>query len=879
MSLSAGTQLGPYEVLGPLGAGGMGEVYRARDKRLGRQVAVKILPDAVSQDSRRVALFETEARSLAALSHPNVLAIHDVGRVDGRLYAVTELLDGETLRSRMAEEAVSWRKAAEVAAAIADGLASAHAAGIVHRDLKPENVFLTTDGRLKILDFGLATHAEPVLDDAVTLTSPSGGTLSGEVVGTLSYMAPEQLRGRRVDGRTDIFALGCVLYEMLAGKRPFTGATPADTLAAILHHDPEPFAPGAPGIPAGLQTIVFRCLEKRPEDRYDTAHDLAIALRGISAEQPVVRSGESPRPAPPRRGTRLMALGIGAAVVLGSLLLIARLSRTSAADSPEHERWSAARQITSAPGWDAEPALSPDGTLVAYTSNSAGGSDIWLVDAQGGEPLRLTNGPGEASKPAWFPDGRSIAYASTRDGRTSVWRVSRLGGSPSLLVEDADMPAISPDARRIAFARPASAPGSHLRIWTAPLEAPTDVKRLTGDDGGLWDHIDPAWSPDGSRICYSDFKNLWIVDVGTLTLARLTSDDEVNREPAWSASGRVIYFSSLRSGIVAIWRMPVAGGPAVRETTGTGPERHPAVSGDGRRLVYSTAFSDRAIDILVIDRNTGTTARFGSALTDAMPTIAPDGSAVAYISDQLGTFDLWLQPLTEGRPTAARPTRLTDMETGPAAPAFSPDGRWVAFFRVVKGQRNIWILSMGGGLPSPVTEEKGLNIHPSFSPDGSSLAFVSDRSGGEHVWILPIRGSVPGVDPWQLTHGEQNDVYPVFSPDGSSLAFLRDGEIWVTALRREAIPRKVTTGGEIHHAVWDTDGRSLLASGTWGSSTLRIRRVQLGTGATEPLTPDVPLGNGEAPGYFGLSRDGRYLAADVAEMKGNLWTIGSSGDR
>ena len=238
--LEKGTRFGPYTVLASVGAGGMGEVYRALDTRLGRQVAVKILPEAVANDPRRVARFETEARALAALSHPNILGIHDFGRSDGRLYVVTELLNGETLRERMSGEPMAWRKAVEIAAGIADGLASAHASGIVHRDLKPENVFLTADGRVKILDFGLAKVVEPVSGDAVTLTSPSGGAVSGrgQVVGTLAYMAPEQLRGFRVDGRSDVFALGCVLYEMLSGQRPFPVVTPADTIAAILHAEP-----------------------------------------------------------------------------------------------------------------------------------------------------------------------------------------------------------------------------------------------------------------------------------------------------------------------------------------------------------------------------------------------------------------------------------------------------------------------------------------------------------------------------------------------------------------------------------------------------------------------------------------------------------------
>ncbi len=496
--LSPGVRLGPYEILAPLGAGGMGEVFRARDTRLGRQVAVKILPDAVTQDPLRVARFETEARALAALSHPNILGIHDFGRSDGRLYAVTELLEGQSLRDRMAGEPVPWRKAAEIAAAIADALASAHAAGIVHRDLKPENVFLTADGRTKVLDFGLAKVVETVSDSAETLTSPAPNPASadGGILGTLAYMAPEQLRGLKVDGRADIFGLGCVLFEMLTANRPFAGATQADTISAILHAEPPTLDVAGVEIPPALGLVVSRCLEKRAEDRFDTAHDLALSLRSISTSlQPPARSGERPSAARPRQlGTAVLAGAAGLAILAAAIFL--GRPRAPTGTATENVAWGPPRQITSTPGWDGEPAISPDGTLVVYSSNSAGKADVWVVDPEGGEPLRLTDGPGENRKPAWFPDGRAIAFASRRNGSSSIWKVSRLGGSASLLLENGDMPAVSPDGTRIAFARPG--PTGLPRIWVAPLADPSHAERLTGDDGGEWEHMDPAWSTDGS---------------------------------------------------------------------------------------------------------------------------------------------------------------------------------------------------------------------------------------------------------------------------------------------------------------------------------------------------------------------------------------------
>lgn len=876
MGLSAGTRLGPYEVLSPLGAGGMGEVYRARDTRLGRQVAVKILPDSLSQDPHRVARFETEARVLAVLSHPNILGIHDFGQSDGRIYAVTELLDGETLRDRMGGEPMAWRKAAEIAAAMADALASAHAAGIVHRDLKPENVFITSDGRVKVLDFGLAKVVEPVSEDAVTLTSPSGGAVSvdGEVVGTLSYMAPEQLRGLKVDGRTDIFALGSVLYEMLSGKRPFAGATPADTLSAILHGEPPSLDGLVREIPSALGLIVSRCLEKRPEDRFDTAHDLALSLRSISTDQqPAVRSAEILRPV--RR--RWLAPAVTAAAALALLVALGVLlkwPRTVARNASEEGKWGPARQITSAPGWDAEPAISPDGTLVAYSSNASGNADIWVVDPEGGEPLRLTDGPAENRKPAWFPDGRALAFESTRSGPVSVWKVSRLGGSANLLVENGAMPAVSPDGTRIAFSRPD--PTGLTRIWVASLADPSSAERLTGDDGGEFDHIDPAWSPDGTLLCYSAFRDLWLVPASGGKARKLTHDGKADREPAFSPDGSSVLFSSRRSNPVSIWRVALEGGAPERILPGTGTAVHPSPSRDGRRLVFSAAVNHWTV--IVADRKTGTLSRIASSRDDSMPAMAPDGSAVAYCSNRLGTDDLWIESLEAGHTARRPPRRLTSLSPGPATPVFSPDGQWIAFFRHFNEHRDLWAVPLSGGAPRALVEGRGDNIHPAYSPDGTRLAFVSDRSGHEQVWILPIRAGQPAAEPWRLTEGEVTDSFPAWSPDGGQIAFVRGEEVWIVEARLGALPRRITAGAEAHVLAWEPSGAALLVSGLFGTGVVHVRQVRLPSGASEAMKPHLVLGDRDALGYVSLSRDGRFLAADITELKGNLWITSASRD-
>jgi TolB-like protein/Tfp pilus assembly protein PilF len=329
MTLAVGTRLGPYEILAPIGAGGMGEVYRARDTRLGRDVAIKVLPERLAQSPEALARFEQEARVVASLSHPNVLALHDFGQAEGLVYAVTELLEGETLGQRIVRERLAWRRAVEIATAVAEGLAAAHSRGIVHRDIKPENIFLTADGLVKILDFGLARPPIVRSEDQTSAPTKSMQTAAGTVLGTVGYISPEQVSGERADARSDLFSLGCVLYEMVAGRRAFGGASPGQTMAAILRDQPPEIAVSGAQVPEGLDRIVTRCLEKNPGERFQSARDLAFALReasGGSAALPAapVVTVAKPRAATRPRGRWMIGLAVLAAAALGAGFLLLR---------------------------------------------------------------------------------------------------------------------------------------------------------------------------------------------------------------------------------------------------------------------------------------------------------------------------------------------------------------------------------------------------------------------------------------------------------------------------------------------------------------------------------------------------------------------------
>ena len=502
MTLPPGRRLGPYEVLGALGAGGMGEVYRARDTRLGRDVALKVLPGDVAGDPDRRRRFEREARAVAALNHPGVLALYDVGEAEGVAYLVTELLEGETLRARLGRGPVSCEHAAEWGAAAADALAAAHAGGIVHRDLKPENLFLTRDGRLKVLDFGLAK------DLSVTGGAPESTTLSaltgaGLVLGTLGYLSPEQARGEPVDGRSDLFSLGCVLYETLTGHRAFGGKTAQDHVAAVLRDDPPDAASIRADAPRGLTRVVQRCLAKEPEQRFQSASDLAFALRsfGSTSAADVAPAVSAGRPA--RRGW-LFALGLGLAGLAG---LAAGYWLQPSSEAPEP----VVLALTPGTSREASPAISPDGKFVAYLASEGGRTDVWVKFVGGGPAVNLTAGSGleiqsqaALGGPEISPDGGSIAVrAGSPDepyAERGVWLIpAPLGGPLRRLVNRAGGLRWSADGSRIVYMRPDPASGDAILVARSDG---AEERVLVPPTRGLHFH-EPTWSHDGAWVYFN----------------------------------------------------------------------------------------------------------------------------------------------------------------------------------------------------------------------------------------------------------------------------------------------------------------------------------------------------------------------------------------
>ncbi len=870
MPLLPGIRLGPFEIISPLGAGGMGEVYRARDTRLGREVAVKVLPEEFASDLERLRRFEQEARAAAALNHPNILVLHDLGTHKGTLYIVTELLEGESLRQRLRAGPLTPAMAVEFGIQISQGLAAAHERGIVHRDLKPGNIFITQAGHAKILDFGLARLEKPPHTrekDPSEASTAEAPTNPGAILGTPGYMAPEQLRGQAADPRSDIFALGVILYEMLTGARPFRGASEADALAAILTTDPPPLSTSGKEAPSALKHAVLRCLAKDPDRRFQSARDVALELENLRVPGSPLASW---------RGRMSRLVGVAA----GALLLVAMVSaligwmgsRTRSDLVPAN----AARQITNLPGIVGNPCLSPDGHAVAFTVPNGRGSDILVSDIQGDSPIRIISNGAANTSPAWFPDGSALAFVSPRDGRPCVWKVSRFGGSATFLLENGASPAISPDGEKIAISR--SENGGYDRIWIAPLDDPAKATRITGDNGGVWNHGNPSWSPDGRFICYNDQDDLWAVPATGGTARRLTSGGNSNSKPAWAPDGRHIYFAALLEATWAIWRVPSAGGALQRVTLGTGSERWPSLSANGKRLAYAT--TGRWTSCALLDRVTRERSLLTGGTFTGQASFSPHGDWMAFTMWWNGTSDIWKVRVRQAQPVG-EPERLTDQQGRSCCVAYSPDGRWIAYHRVLRGERHIWVVPAEGGPPVAFTTGPSCDDTPQWSPDGREISFMSDRGGGDGIWAAPFSDGRCSGGARPLLRGAGSLGMHCWLPDGKRLAFTMgegsDCDAWVLEAGGVLKPVRLTRGAG---AIWlcpDPSSGDLLVLGTWGSTRAEVRRVSLAGGPPRGLA-DMPASQGGTDlGFFAVSGDGRLMVLIEKENEGNVWMLESTG--
>ena len=789
MRIAKGVSVGPYQILSPIGAGGMGEVWRARDKRIGRDVAVKVLPDAFNQEA--VKRFEQEARAAGSLSHPGLVTIFDVGTTGEWPYIVMELLEGETLRDVLGDREPATplppRKAIDYAAQVATALAVAHERGIIHRDLKPENLFITQDRRVKILDFGLAKLAADATDADGRKRTSQHLTGAGFAVGTPAYMSPEQVRAASVDHRTDIFSLGAVLYEMLTGHAPFEMVSAVETMHSVLNHDPQPLEQLVPAVSPALAALVHHCLEKNPRERFRSAHDLAFQLRTLPE---MLQTSGSGVPAPPKnenaRSSRtwMIVAPIVLAAAAGGFAF-----RALRRPAPPAE-WRTYKQLTFADGLETDPAIAPDGKSFAYAAARTGTrkSDIYIQRVDGRSANNLT-GDSEAdnSEPAFSPDGSKIAFRSDRDGG-GIFEMGVTGESVRRLTTGGHNPSWSPDGTRIVFSTAAAQLGPHFHMADGNLrivDTRNGATRLLLDQrvpGVETDALQPSWSPHGKRIAFwgvsgpNHRRHIWTIDPDAQqpmkTLVRVTSDAALHWSPVWSPDGRFLYFGSDRDGTLNLWRI------ALDETTGK-PERDaepvslPAsfsgsfsISQRGE-LVFNTLNRSYRLLGLPFDAGSGRTGEprvlFGGAEEILTFEPSPDGRRVAYTTGGGAQEDVFV--------ANADGTRLRQLTNDPARDrgvSWSADGKTLYFYSDRGGSYQIWRIEADGSGLAAVTDDADLKrvgarsiYSPSASPDGRMLLAVTDR---ERVLVHPDRPSGQRLEriPAQV-------ILSGWSPDGTRL--------------------------------------------------------------------------------------------------------------
>ncbi|MGA3090396.1 MAG: protein kinase [Terriglobales bacterium] len=808
MALTSGAKLGPYEIQSPLGAGGMGEVYRAKDTRLERDVALKILPESFARETDRLRRFEQEARAVAALNHPNILAIHDIGQHEGTPFLVSELLEGESLRATLDRGALPQRKTIEYGVQIAHGLAAAHERGIVHRDLKPENIFITKDGRIKILDFGLAKLAQRAGadTDGVTLTGVEQ-TAAGVVLGTASYMAPEQVRGEAADPRTDIFAFGAVLYEMLSGVRAFRRETAAETMTAVLKDDAPELADPNRLVSPALERIVRRCMEKSPEQRFQSARDLSFALGALSGTESstLARAVAAPRPLPvlPWLAAALALVAVAAVTWFVARRPQATTRMQFALAVPDEMSIS-------------HIALSRDGSMLVFVSpeeNSA--LPMLYVQRVGSSNVTLLPGTQGASYPFWSPDGAYVAFFA--NGKLQKIAVS--GGTPQVL-------AIALTGRGGSWG------GKGVIIYTPDPQSP--IERVNGDGTGRApvtegirtaedeSHRWPLFLPDGDHFLFwaGNFGNFKDDRTSGIYLSSLEGKERklvVLCHSSFGYDAHNLFYADEQRQLVSIG-FDASSGTVTGSTTvlanvvGFQPSTYwsaVAVAPNGT-LIYNTDIGAAQSALTWVDRSGKELGRVGDPAIMANPMLSPDGSRVAVdITDQKASnVDIWIES-TSGSANS----RFTFDPAEEAVGVWSRDGSTLAY-RNGGADGSSLVLKAANGL---VRETKRFTIPVSsmddffpnsWSLDDQQILFTRQTASGEHLELVPVAGGEPS----RFLTSKGNETNGQISPDGKWVTYASDEsgvwEVYVTSFPGAAGKWQVSRGGGTEPR-WRGDGKEI----------------------------------------------------------------------
>ena len=774
-----GKELAKYKIEKLLGAGGMGEVYLARETKLKRLVALKILPWHFVADVERSTRFQTEARALSSLNHPNLITVYEVGEADGLNFIATEFVEGQTLSSL--RQKLSLRELLSIMAQVAEALSAAHQAGIIHRDIKPDNLMVRPDGYVKVLDFGLVKLTEVA---ASKTSQEMAKTQLGVAMGTLAYMSPEQATGGPIDHRTDIWSLGVVLYELVTGKKPFTGQTRHETVNAILTAEPNRATSIDENLPAELDQILSKALEKDRELRYQTVSDFRTdirrLLRTIDSAATSSNGGPITNPVPHvvRRSwfwpVAILAVMILAAIPLGWYLTRAK---------PAAPDWTRAHslQLTTQPGTEYFPTFTPDGKSFVYASRQSGNYDLYLQRIGGKNATSITpNTPSDESHPAFSPNGERIAFRSNRqpDG---VYVMEPTGENARLVMADCYHPSWSPDGKEIVCSTmgtsvPQSRNNRPSTLWIVDVES--GAKRLLCEN----DAMQPAWSPNGNRIAFWFMPpSVGRTDIATVSKAGgeievITKDGSTNWNPVWSPDGKFLYFVSDRGGNMGFWRVPIDAetGKAQSEpeavVTPSAYSRHLSFSRDGRRMIYVQTEVEANIRGIKFD---------------------PKHEKVV-----------------------GEPFWITVGDNQIIRPELSPDGSQFVIRIERRTQDDIVLVKRDGTDWRDLTNDKFFDRYPRWSPDGKQITFTSDRSGRYEIWVM----NADGTNLRQVTAAASNHAtFPLWSHDGARILFYRQSVNYLVDVNKgldqtlQELP-PIGTGDFFIAWDWSPDGKKLLGT-------------------------------------------------------------------
>ena len=804
-----GRKISHYTILDKLGSGGMGVVYKAEDTKLQRLVALKFLPMELTQDKSTRERFIQEARAASSLDHPNICTIHQIAELPDdpdRLFIVMAHYAGETLKEKIERGPLPITETVDIAIQVACALKCAHEQGIVHRDIKPANILVTDRGETKIIDFGLAK-----------LVGHSKITRAGATLGTTAYMSPEQICGDESDARTDIWALGVVLYEMIAGKLPFTGEHEQAIMYAILTREPKSLGNGE----KVLERIICNSLEKKREDRYQTTAQVLDDLNRLQNNLTTGSKAEKPRRSSRVRSKRKRTAGMAlvAALIATAAFLAIRFDlfykKTATPKLVE------ARLLTPTPIKNEDfPALSPHGTRIAYFSRESGNPDIWVQQIASGQRINLTEDyKGKDNFPAWSPDGEWLAFASDRNNG-GIFVMAAFGGPVRQISKHWGPPKWSPDGARLVYYT------DERKVYIVPVSGGNPVQIPLPHSAYL-----PDWSPDGSRIVYGGWdassgkRGIWTVKPDGSAPVTVIEGYDIYHDPTWEKNGRGIFFKTIHRNVRDIWWIPVdaKGEPtgAARALTSGVEAFAPSLSYDGNRIAYTQARKFNNIwsvpakpDCLSTIADARLIISENSELDFVHLTVSPDGEWLAYHSSRSGNLDIW-----QMRKNGHDLRQLTSDKQKDIWPSWSPDGSRIAFASNRGGNSDIYVISTDGGMITAITDDPAFDASPAWSPAGDEIAFVSNRSGNQDIWTVSIRtGEVR-----QLTRHEAKDGYPAWSPDGRSLSFFSfrtgAGELFVLPVEGGEPVQLTHFGSPVDfdryrngidtRSVWAADGKTI----------------------------------------------------------------------